>query len=717
MMTPPDTCASSRGRRRFHHACHACRRKKTRCPGEKPACSSCSRLGQACSYPAMRRPSHGERSEERLAHLEEKLNLLISGSLANRASRPEPSFDDGLGSSEKSYSVTPPAPAPAAASTSVSAPLEPEIGTPTVGFGADDPVARQNVCDMATSIELYFKYCHRQPIWCFEREDVGDYGAIPGDLACSIQVLTCRFSEKQKQMQQQLYRDKARSLVMSRILNGSVELVTVESLCLLSYSYFIDGSFQLGQFHLGVALQLCRTAGLDLESAYAAGEGQVERKRRVFWSLQLLEQYYGRTDGLLRVPTDTWRPTSLSTDGDQAELGRQRPSLPRDELGCSDRDEQGIWNTSVHLGWVWSQVRKYVSDCAQNILREPWRRDSTYAKVLSDFMETEHRIPMCHRYDSAKFYQRKVEELRINRSYWAPWLKEQVTYHAINTVLHHPFLYIIGAQHNPNLAIPNTFWRRSSELALLHSTWIVRLIDMIMDRQVPLTDPFFAHAAAIAATVHLYYCCAAAPKLKHKSNADFAKCKRFLKRFVHFSNACRTLDRTLDRMIQLAAGPAGPESEHVEDWMPSKIYLSVPLMWEILQFKCSGDSERTTTGLLGPSLTPAVDDDGGGESCMLEISGTTSPEITINTADGGQEAPVSTLSYRTSDKPCARDSPWSADWEEANLTLHFTPWLYANSAHLMSMEDMETDGAHIVMGDGVAWWEDDNLSNFMLHDL
>lgn len=280
---------------------------------------------------------------------------------------------------------------------------------------------------------------------------------------------------------------------------------------------------------------------LDLESVYATENANTQRKKRLFWSLQLLEQYYGRQNGLLSVPTEIWRPSYSITEGGPMQFEPKAPPFPRDELGCATASEPGIWNTSVHLGWVWSQVRKYVSNCAHNNLKEPWRNDSMYAKVLSDFMETENRIPMCHRYDSAKFYKRKVEELKVNRDYWAPWLKEQFTYHAIPTVLNHPFLYIVAAQHNPNLAIPNTFWRRSSELALLHSTWIVRMIDMVVDKQVPLADPFFGHVAAIAATVHLYYCCAAAPRLKHKSNTDFAKCKRFLKRFIPSSAACGAL--------------------------------------------------------------------------------------------------------------------------------------------------------------------------------
>ncbi|OAQ75647.1 fungal specific transcription factor [Purpureocillium lilacinum] len=642
--------------------------------------------------------------EERLAHLEEKLDILLSGSLASHATRQqEHAFEDVAEPSEKSYSATPPGPE-----------LNKPPGharLPSVMPESDESSLRPSPSDIAVGIGLYFKYCHRQPIWCFSREDVSDYGTLPGELACSIMVLTSRFSEKRDQLQ--LYSDSAKHLVMLRLASGTVDLTTIESLCLLSYSSFIDGNFHLGQFHLGLAFQLCRTAMLDLESVYAVDDPNTERKKRLFWSLQLLEQFYGRQNGLLSVPTDIWRPYhSQSHSGDRGDLDPKAPPLPRDELGCADPDEPGIWNTSVHLAWVWSQVRKYVSNCAHNILKEPWRHDSMYAKVLSDFMEIENRIPICHRYDSAKFYKRKIEELKVNRDYWAPWLKEQFTYHAIHTVLNHPFLYIVGAQHNPNLAIPNTFWRRSSELALLHATWIARMIDMAVDKQVPLADPFFGHAAAIAATVHLYYCCAAAPRLKYKSNTDFVKCKRFLKRFVNCSAACKALDRNLDKMTRMAAGP---DSMDMEDWMPSKIYLSVPLMWEILQFSFTDDShEASTAGLLDASLTPPVTGDDMSESPTLEIIVATSPEISINTADGGQEAP--TMSFKASSHS-ARDSPWSTYRDEDSLAFHFTPWLYADSSQFISMGDMGYYDTQPAMGEsrGMAWWEGDNFSNIMFN--
>jgi hypothetical protein len=102
---------------------------------------------------------------------------------------------------------------------------------------AEDSHLRPSPSDIAISINLYFKYIHRQPIWCFERDEVSDCGYLPEELACSILALTARFSEKREQAQ--LHGENAKSLIMLRIANGTVDLTTIESLCLLSYSSFI----------------------------------------------------------------------------------------------------------------------------------------------------------------------------------------------------------------------------------------------------------------------------------------------------------------------------------------------------------------------------------------------------------------------------------------------------------------------------------------------
>lgn len=67
----------------------------------------------------------------------------------------------------------------------------------------------------------------------------------------------------------------------------------------------------LGQFYLGIGFQLCGSANLDRLSRPRNRSATVEREKRVFWSLQLLEQFYGEQRGILRTPTDAWRPSRI----------------------------------------------------------------------------------------------------------------------------------------------------------------------------------------------------------------------------------------------------------------------------------------------------------------------------------------------------------------------------------------------------------------------
>ncbi|KAH8809401.1 hypothetical protein F5884DRAFT_734516 [Xylogone sp. PMI_703] len=683
----------TRQRLRSNHACINCRRKKIRCPGEKPSCSCCIRLSQTCSYAPLPRAPLSDQPKDRLADLEEKVNLILNGNIPIQTSRQEQILEE----IKSSISVN-----TRSASSESRYTIHDNLST---GFGVDYPVPTTSSLAVSKAIDLYFKHCHRQPIWCFNINELEDQDDLPDELAWSIQALASRFSRECDNWQH--YGDHARRSIMLRVANGTVELATIESLCLLSYAFLIDGEEHLGQFHLSLAFQLCRSAMLDAESTYTSDDPLTERKKRLFWSLQLLEQCYGRQTGLLSIPIEIWRPRFSAGEGHI-----RPPPLPRDDIGCSTSSDTGIWSMTVYFGWIWSRIRSYMSDCASNKLKEPWLHDSMYSMVYSDLMEVENRTPLCHRYESVKFYERKAEELRLNQSYWIPWLKAQFVYHAILTVLNHPFLYIVASQHNPNLAIPNSFWRRSSELVLLHATWIVRLIDMASDKQVRLVDPSLCHMAAIAATVQLYFCCAADPRLKYKSNIDLAKCRRFMKSFVPLSRACEALDQTMDKLVRIASGS---ESMDYEDWMPSRIHLNIPLMWNILQYDCNNNSQEILTGsLLPPSATPASDGQDIDDNSTLEIIATTSPEVTVDTADGGQAVPMPV--YRATSSS-AVDTPRMTAFQDRLIaptdTLMFStsPWLWADGTQFNNVENMSYLDSEINPSDtaGSAWWDLGNL--------
>lgn len=141
----------------------------------------------------------------------------------------EPSFDELNDLSENSYRAT-------------SHPLSNEASGPandpfSIGFGLEESNVHPPSSAIARGIDLYFENCHRQPIWCFDRDELEDKGACSTELLCSILALTSRFSRDRDHLQR--YGNSARNLIMLRVANGTVELETIESLCLLAYSSFI----------------------------------------------------------------------------------------------------------------------------------------------------------------------------------------------------------------------------------------------------------------------------------------------------------------------------------------------------------------------------------------------------------------------------------------------------------------------------------------------
>src|SRR3569623_417238 len=128
-------------------------------------------------------------------------------------------------------------------------------------------------------------------------------------------------------------------------------------------------------------------------------------------------------------------------------------------------------------------------------------------------------------------------------------------------------------------------------------------------------------------------------------------------------------------MTRIASG-----SEKVDfDWEPSKIHLSIPLMWDVLLINCSPSMEEAPyAGLLHPSLAPVnLRDDKDTSSSTLEVIVAMSPEITVNTADGGSAAHMPPDIPRVAS---ASSTPNTAFGDKlvapADSLMANTPWLW-----------------------------------------
>lgn len=205
---------TDRVEKRSRLACDPCRRKKIKCPNQRPSCSSCTRLGQPCTYSSTGRAARIDVAmEERVAQLEARLDEFT---------RP---------SSQISHSSVGHGPATGVSDSDVDQHTQVR---PRQTRSKSSP----SMISINAALKCYFERCHKQPVWLFDPEEVGDSGNLADEAALALLALTTLFNSAIPSDQYQNYLESARRLVMSQVANGSARLSTIESLCIICQACF-----------------------------------------------------------------------------------------------------------------------------------------------------------------------------------------------------------------------------------------------------------------------------------------------------------------------------------------------------------------------------------------------------------------------------------------------------------------------------------------------
>ncbi|KAH6679993.1 hypothetical protein F5X68DRAFT_234509 [Plectosphaerella plurivora] len=378
---------------------------------------------------------------------------------------------------------------------------------------------------MADAITTYFRCSHRQPVWLFERAE-----ELTQDTAEELSLVVLGISLQYSQQDSppfhnttlqapSTYTDAARSLIMLKLANATVAMQTLQALCLLATSNLVAGDLQLAAFHSSLLANLLQSSGLEARaSSPDRVDPAIEEARRLFWSLQSQISMCALP---IHIPStlDIESPAFSIPDEPSSRPGGKAPLLPVEAPGDAQPQTDrslGIWAHQVRSASLWALVRAHVSRCAEGDTAKtsslpPWHPQSDYTVINALLLDMECAFPISFRYDAARFPFRSPESIERRREFWLPWMRIQVGYHTLHAVLNHPFLYSSRVS-SPHPG-PNAFWKTSTDLALLHSTWIARLIGMAGEKGLELSDPFFVHAAAVAVTLHLYWSRAADPKI------------------------------------------------------------------------------------------------------------------------------------------------------------------------------------------------------------
>ncbi|KAH6698382.1 fungal-specific transcription factor domain-containing protein [Leptodontidium sp. MPI-SDFR-AT-0119] len=579
--------------KRIRQACEPCRRKKSRCPGEKPVCSHCARLHQNCYYAderpenerasitpspqvAQHRPASSVagdgRIEDRLQFLENQLSEV----LANQASM---SRSTSVQVSDSPRRVIPPS--------------LPNSGSSEKNLPSWDVIQR--------AAEIYLQYCDCQPLPLFQRSSfIRTLRNRKPEVLLSILAVALRFSEDRQSRTNHArvangYVEACRTIISKQVFEGNVELSTIQALCLLTIVDFTDGHTRRASIHCSLAMSLAHNAGLTSESHAILPDQEKEERRRCFWSLFLVKRLHGADFMILDFSAEDNFPWYPETTGEPVSPGHEPSPARTDEQGPN----KGIVAYAIQLSEVWFKITRYARRRGKPNSLPPWSSQSEYSTILAHQMDFETRMPYMHRFEPAKFSQRSVEHLNSNRDYWGPWLFIQFLYHTNLCLLNHPLLLSLRLR-NFKCVIPEIFLQHTSDLISSHASWIINFIDMLEAKLFKVTDPFLGHCVAIIATIYLQESFVEDPGTRREKHDNFDKCLKFIRGFgeqwPHLGRIANKLQRLAETVSSTYVASEEPTRQN------RKLLIDLGQFFEVLEYSSSSEVHGSARQLFGSSL-------------------------------------------------------------------------------------------------------------------
>ncbi|OQD83454.1 hypothetical protein PENANT_c016G01833 [Penicillium antarcticum] len=380
--------------KRARQACGPCRRKKSRCPGEKPVCSYCERLGQRCTYSGdearSEEPENFKKMDERISGIESTLDRLMD------------------------YITRPPQDLTSSVPASHHEPELPPQDSPSVTRSSE-----------LSAADLYLTYCNSQPLLLFPyRSSVASLGPRDPELICAIEALGTRFYDgavNNPQTQSEIKRliGRASQMVMMRVVSGSVELSTLQTMCLLSMLEFTAGHIIRARFYTKMAsyfMQNLKVNGLDSLSNL---ETERDERKLCFIGLNVLRNLQGSFQPL--HPRES--PDPLGENGEPSSLlGSMISNVDNARRTSSSKPDIGIVGTNIYTSELWALACNYAASPVGIHAHPPWSPHSDYAMIHFQHCEHESLMPLRFRLHASPFQDHPSAELQAHRDYWGPWL-------------------------------------------------------------------------------------------------------------------------------------------------------------------------------------------------------------------------------------------------------------------------------------------------------
>ncbi|KAH8691352.1 fungal-specific transcription factor domain-containing protein [Talaromyces proteolyticus] len=538
--------------KRARQACDNCRRKKTRCPGEKPACSFCIRLGQPCEYatgapPMKKLARHADTSSlssrqpetdlaHRVAFLETQLGIATQNALS-------PTLGYSSGSSESllnemstqasnmrrgfSYSM----PTDTQSSSRAQVQLSPESK-----FNSGPPMS---VLESLT--DVYFTYCHNQPYCYFIeskfRERLQE-GALPRYVLLAFAATAVRYSshpyfEGQTREAMETYARGAWNIILHQVFSSEqgLDIYVVQATNLLAIVDFTGGQHRLGWVKIGLAVRFAQGMRLNAEPDQMMPPWQQEEYRRVFWSVYLLDRFVSCSHG--RAPTILDRDCTVrlpcSDEQFLSQPSEQTPTISvlKDLPDMGRCMNLGDFSLMIMMSSVLARVVRYSLQQNASNSFPPWDFRSDFAEIKFILYSFEGLLGTGNDVLTETLHSRFHNGSRYDTQKVAHYIWCRALYYLCDCLLHHPFTLYNDFKHYRK-TVPPSFARHALESCLDDAEQLTIILNTVRITQCCARASFLGYFAVVASSIHRLYEFSTDEAIKARSLRSFSSCLQFL---------------------------------------------------------------------------------------------------------------------------------------------------------------------------------------------
>jgi hypothetical protein len=554
-------------RKRLPLACIACRRKKIRCSGEKPACKHCLRSRIPCVYKvttrkAAPRTDYMAMLDKRLKRMEDRVVKLIPKeslpSVANVGrSVVKPALpgappktpttkkriaDEAFGNDLDDWSKAKGSDPAAAGLASRSKETD---DNKLLTEGAESLPSKEIQEHLA---EVYFDYVYGQsyPLLhkpSFMRKLAA--GKVPPVLILAMCAISARFSTHPQLRTEPCFLrgdnwgERAREIALKRYDAPNITILIVY--LLLGLHEF--GTCQGGRSWMfgGMAQRMAYALQLHKETEYDPLINEAERKplsatdreirRRTMWSCFLMDRFNSSgTDRPLFVHEqyiEVQLPVKehlylheIHAATENLEGNVPNPVPPDSGQLANPRDNMGVSAYTIRLVCIWGKLIKYMNLGGKEREKESmWSSQSTYNAIKNEAREFKEALPEMLVYTPENLKSHAIGKT-ANSFLYLHILWQQIM------LFMHRFALPSTAGSRPPKDMPHDFLTESARSALDAANQISILINESMDHNV--VAPFAGYSAFFASTVHVHGVFSKNPKLEAQSKKYLAYNVKYL---------------------------------------------------------------------------------------------------------------------------------------------------------------------------------------------